>query len=381
MNLYKKLELWHQEGLMTEQQIKNIKDYENKGKKSKLLYMLYYVATFCIGVGIISLIASNWSNISYQAKLTIDILLLGAVAYGIYYCDEGNKSFWKEALIFLYAILIIASMGLVAQVFHIAPSGYKGIMFWSVMVIPLLFVTKKQILSFVWYPIAMCSVVACLVSEMYLIEKFFIFIGERESFIFFIIYIFMCFLFITYLKKIEFFKNSNMLKTIWFYNILSVLVVLFFMEFGSLYYYIPHRLYLSEIVNSNYYALLSFCLFIIASAIGIAYLNRDKSDKYDYALVAALMLFYLLGGGFLSTIVVLSILALYSVSKQAYQLFNFISFLIMLRIFILYVQLVYGLMHTGILLILSGVVLLGFIKIWHVLSKKGIANMKERYNG
>lgn len=43
-----------------------------------------YIAFFCIGLGLISVISSNWQQIPSAVKLTVTALLLALTAAGIY---------------------------------------------------------------------------------------------------------------------------------------------------------------------------------------------------------------------------------------------------------------------------------------------------------
>ena len=78
MNIEKKLDVWTKEKLITGAQKKAVLEYEERLKSRSLLYTLLFLGGFCFGLGIISLIAYNWQDISPAAKLVIYFVMLAA---------------------------------------------------------------------------------------------------------------------------------------------------------------------------------------------------------------------------------------------------------------------------------------------------------------
>ena len=58
-----------------------------------------YIAFFCIGLGLISVISSNWQDISEFAKLTAAAIILAVTAAGIFISRQKEKRTLSEALI------------------------------------------------------------------------------------------------------------------------------------------------------------------------------------------------------------------------------------------------------------------------------------------
>lgn len=83
MKLAKKLSEWEQIKLIDEKQKSAILAYESRQGKTAAVYFERF-GRFCIGLGILSLIASNWQEIPDSLKLSADILLLGLTAVGAY---------------------------------------------------------------------------------------------------------------------------------------------------------------------------------------------------------------------------------------------------------------------------------------------------------
>ena len=158
MNLEKKLADWQKQKFLTAKEAEKILSYERHKKANEFSYIMLGLGSFFIGVGLIALIAANWENISAGIKLGSAGLLLVLCACGIYICHLKGKTLLQEILLLLYALLILATIGLVAQIFQLQPEGLKAFVFWSLLCIPLLPLSSAQPLSWVWIPTFLISV-------------------------------------------------------------------------------------------------------------------------------------------------------------------------------------------------------------------------------
>lgn len=76
MNIYSKLSDWQKRGLITAEQQQKITDYENNVRRPMLYHALLFLSCFCIGIGVIAVIAANWEAIPAAVKLGVDFTLL-----------------------------------------------------------------------------------------------------------------------------------------------------------------------------------------------------------------------------------------------------------------------------------------------------------------
>ena len=72
MNIYSKLSDWQKRGLITAEQQQKITDYENNVRRPMLYHALLFLSCFCIGIGVIAVIAANWEAIPAAVKLGVD---------------------------------------------------------------------------------------------------------------------------------------------------------------------------------------------------------------------------------------------------------------------------------------------------------------------
>lgn len=70
---------------------------------------------------------------------------------------EKGKETAKEIWLLIYALLILGSIGLTAQVFQIQSYDLRGWFIWSLLLIPLLPWSNKPILAMAWVPVFVYS--------------------------------------------------------------------------------------------------------------------------------------------------------------------------------------------------------------------------------
>lgn len=376
MNLNKKLEVWVQNKLISSTQQKSIVEFETRQKKPMFLYSLLFLSSFCIGLGVIAVIASNWQMIPPSLKLLVDFLLLAMVGGGAFYARINNRSALTETLLIIYAVLVLASIGLIAQIFQLPSNGGRALLFWSVIISPLLLFSRQPWISFFWLPICLISLFDTLLEIDWFrnrIETFIAFFPGAISY-------FQLFLFVVLYRLLSASRAISHPITSafrWWAILFLVVYVLTFDIMGRELFYPSLAFYDEKIVpDVGFYKLLvwlglalltgAFCLF-----------NLRKNGKYwalvlfillDYALIAQLLPNTKLAFGIwgaLQTLSVLGLCAVYAYNTSRPALLNWMSALMALRFFIIYIQVFGSLLTTGMGLIISGVVFLALAYGWY----------------
>lgn len=105
----------------------------------------------CLGISLI--IAKNWYALSDLIKISGFIALLGGTHFaGLYLASkEYNKT--AQALHFLGAGLVLAGIGLIAQIFHLHSDKGEAFLTWTIMILPLAILLRNG-------PIALMSAIA-----------------------------------------------------------------------------------------------------------------------------------------------------------------------------------------------------------------------------
>ncbi|SEM97003.1 Uncharacterized membrane protein [Mesobacillus persicus] len=104
---------------------------------------LLYVGSVLIGIGVLSFVASNWSEIG---KLTKFLLIIGLFIACNFTGLRMEKSFPKTAksLYYLGVIVFGAGIFLVGQMFHFGGDFQDAFLWWSLGILPLAWVLRDK---------------------------------------------------------------------------------------------------------------------------------------------------------------------------------------------------------------------------------------------
>lgn len=356
MNISKKLNNWQSAGIISNEQALKIADYETQNTKPYLIYALVFVSILFIGFGTISIIAANWDAIHYTIKLIADFILLGACCYGVYYTYGKEKKIYFEALLFLFALLCLASIGLIAQIYQLQSDGPIAFLLWSSMMLPLTFFSKKVIFPFIALTTFFFSSAYYLDSYIYdLFMKWYVGVYITFSLLLIIAY-----------QSMKLFipdKAIGFCKCIKFYLITFLVIETFCADFDM---YSFFGLYTGQYVK-EFAVLLFVILSLTAITYFLGYLN--KNNFFLPITISFIILASFIPLGFVVSIGVLSVLAYYAYNQKQVKLLNFAIFTIAARVFILYSKIFASLMTNGFGFIISGCVLLLLVFGWKKATK------------
>jgi hypothetical protein len=154
-NLHKKLAEWVGHSLLSEAQSREILRHEDAlGGKPWVVYGITGIGVTAIAVGIISLVAANWMDISALLKLIVYFSLQASLGAGFFYFS-GRTLVWREVLLTLFALVFFAGIGLVAQIYNLHSEPWRGLVFWLVLTFPLTQVARSQMLVHLWVVVSL----------------------------------------------------------------------------------------------------------------------------------------------------------------------------------------------------------------------------------
>ena len=387
MNLQKKLAVWQQENLITREQGEKIATFEKNGRKPVLSWALLALACFCILLGIVSVISANWQEIAPEYKLFLDFVLLIGTAAAVFKMYLSGRDIWFEWLLLFFAGLILASIGLIAQIYQIQPEGLRGYLLWSMLAFPIMLFSRKIVLPLVWLPVFMLSLIDAL-NDMRFFERILEILQKTFPFAISIAGI-LVFSFIYRLLAVHFrTRLAAQIKAMKFWLVFDISVLVIVMDFGA--GDVFGSMLLSQLFDNYSWASVIVICGLILGTVGFGYF----SYKYNYSRLLTCILAILLGfslvynalpenkdvlniWGFLLSMSVLSCLVAYALIKSRMKLLNLSTALMALRFFIVFLQVFGSLLMTGVGLIVCGVVFLGIICIWRKLHLNSLISVKE----
>ncbi len=149
--LEKRLKDWRRQQLIDTDTLQRILAYESgRGHDGWQWRTLLILGLSIIGIGVVSLIAANWASIPDSIKLGADFLLLALVATGIYLNRGDSGHAWREGLIVLFQVLCLASIGLIAQVYHLSGKPWLALGYWAAMTLPITLFARAQPARWLW---------------------------------------------------------------------------------------------------------------------------------------------------------------------------------------------------------------------------------------
>lgn len=138
MNLNKKLNQWLEAELIDTATLTRIKDFEKANSKPLMLYATSGIGALSLCLGLISIIAANWHAISPNVKLGLDLLVGFSLCTYLAFNHKNLPKWVKETLIALISSWTLASIGLIGQIYQLGGDGKSAITLWTILILPLL---------------------------------------------------------------------------------------------------------------------------------------------------------------------------------------------------------------------------------------------------
>ena len=365
MKLSAKITSWQNAGIITSKQGVDILDFEKATAKPYALYGFMALALFCVGLGIISVIAANWEHITVMLKLIADFALLSGVAGLTYYADYKKWHIRFEAFLCLFVILVLATIGLIAQIYQLQSDGFEALLLWSLLVFPLLFATKKPLLPLIMLPIFTFSFWDFMADNK-TTQEILRQMSDSWSYSASVLWLFIWWILWQMLTVFAQNKAAAFTKALKFWLVVFTGLLVASMDLGG---------NMLSIVSfaENGSGLLAAVL--ITTAIGLVavstYLGFISGKKFLIpALMALIVADSFLNCGAVFSFAALLLIGLYAWQINSVKILNAALALTAVRIFILYTDMFRNLLFTGLGLIFSGLLLLALIWGWLNLSRR-----------
>jgi uncharacterized membrane protein len=376
-----KLAQWQQAGLLSAEQADAILVFEAQQttRSPWWLYSLMILGAAIMGLGIISLIAANWSDIPDLFKLSIAFIVLGGLGMAIYqqYTPPHN-GIWFEVLIIGFILMCLATIGLTAQIYHSGGHWYYAILFWAFITLPLCLFAKNGFTRFLWVSLLLHSGIWALTQWDF--ERDFIF-TDRIPGIFLLAPLLSA---VAYVASKQWKWLHPFTPSLLFWLQVSAIISLGFIDTVRS---------VDSLSATATLAYMPAYICAILLALGVMVSNRyNLLNKLLVLAVLGLFLIYYQPGGFfldmfrtnlfgadnsqvawwqandirapLLSLTVLFLYAIHAGNSGQTRIFNLLTFLIGLRFLILYFQAMGGLAATGVGLILSGAFIIGIAWLW-----------------
>lgn len=381
MKIERKVSRWVEQGIISADQADAIRNFEESTGKTRWLHVGLYgfviLGSCVLAIGIISLIAANWDYISETSKLTAAFAVLATLGAGIYWAHDRQRSVLFDVLGTIFVLSCLATIGLIAQVFHTGGEPYQALTFWLVIVLPLSYMGKKAFLPAMWVLGLMVTFYAwALNGESWWARNFLIgetYINDDNIYPLFAFAAMLSFSLASIAARFR--GLVRFADNLWSWGLIaSVLAAVS----GDLYCSLQEWA-TANAVHPGYLLLplslaavtfrsdasigekaLLAALLCLSLAIYLPSLILEASYQYSYDYDES---FQILGAGYFIAGTVL--LALYFAARRRLWLFHAMTVLIGIRFLIIYLQVFEDLAYTGAGLVVSGLLIIGFAAAWY----------------
>lgn len=358
-HMQRHIQKWVRKGIITKEQAEQINELnDNSAHSNWAITGFMMIGFFVFAIGIISIIAANWPEISDSIKLTIDFLVLGMVAIQLVRLHETNSLIAFEGLLFFYMLFVLASIGLIAQIYHLSGNWYDTLFYWSLATLLLASSSRFTLIPLFWSMIFTVSSAAKLAAIFCDIG----FYTESQALVAMVIALpFLPSVISASLVSLD--MSQRFIAAFRWVAFVAALQAIIYadilinskqsIEFISL---IPSLL-LCVILLVYLMIKLPYTLWQkIVIKLGILiYLGMFLIATFETG-------FSILGAIFSITLYSLS--ALFFASTQRRGLFNLMTLLVGIRIVAVYINQLYSLATTGFGLMLSGLLIIVMVTIW-----------------
>lgn len=133
---HKKLREWVSAGLMSAEQADSIHAYEEARKSGRFGRGLTGLSLFAILIGMLSIIAANWNEISGDVKIGVHVLLNACVGFIALQSYKKGRDLWREGAALVFMGLTFTLIILIGQVFQMTGTVAGAMLFWLLITLP-----------------------------------------------------------------------------------------------------------------------------------------------------------------------------------------------------------------------------------------------------
>jgi uncharacterized membrane protein len=167
-----RLQRWVSAGLVSAEQAERIRAFEHQQTASlaglehpqvargpapapaeprpTLLYAIAGLGALAIAVGLLSIVAANWDDISAPLKIGLDLLLVAALGLGVWQWERRGPGWARETAIVVLYGLVLASIALIGQIYQLGGQAHEALLAWTVLTALLMTRARSGLAAAVW---------------------------------------------------------------------------------------------------------------------------------------------------------------------------------------------------------------------------------------
>lgn len=159
--LTRKLNQWHQAGLIGADTMEAILTFERARGKNHLPIMLSGLAGFAILLGLSLIVAANWQGINDELKIGVHFLLNLGLIYA-FVSVRDSTGWWRDVLLLLCWGSVLTLLALIGQTYHVAGTIGGLLLFWLILTTPMMLAFARQPYAVGgWFAVVIFTLLIC----------------------------------------------------------------------------------------------------------------------------------------------------------------------------------------------------------------------------
>ena len=150
VNLEKRIPVWQERGLISAEVGEKILSFEEQtGSRNWVGFGIAGIGVTALMTGLVSLLAAHWEEISASLKLLLYFALQLTLG-GLFLRAERNHGVWREASLALFALSFFLGIGLIGQIYNLSGPWWRTLSFWLVLALGPTSFAESKFLPRLW---------------------------------------------------------------------------------------------------------------------------------------------------------------------------------------------------------------------------------------
>ncbi|MBF0486215.1 MAG: DUF2157 domain-containing protein [Candidatus Omnitrophica bacterium] len=154
--LYQELPGLVSNGVISEESAHKLREHygeiKSVGKKWFVIVVCSVLGALLIGLGIISLFAHNWEDLSRPVRTVLSLLpLLAGQGFALWvFLNRPQSDSLKESSATFLSLMVGSAMALITQTYHITGNTADFVLSWMLLIVPLVYFLKATIPAMIY---------------------------------------------------------------------------------------------------------------------------------------------------------------------------------------------------------------------------------------
>ena len=140
-------------GILDEDSGKRLVDHYGTQEKKEGFNIAFIITgilgAVLVGIGIISIFASNWDEFSRPVRTILSFLplIIAQVFYGFAFFKKPESIAWTESTSAFLMLMLASSLALISQTYNISGTTQQFVLTWMILSIPLMYLTNSSLVT------------------------------------------------------------------------------------------------------------------------------------------------------------------------------------------------------------------------------------------